>query len=231
MAPLLPIAKLAGVFAKQIAKPVSQRLILSAQKPGWAQDSCIAVGQMLHRITVFSIQRGEMKDRFKTAFEVTSEEGPVLEKGLKVRLIVEENDRQQIRIKLDLKDKKDTKLWIPRKMEGNKILVREDVKRIADELALDRGAHFISEFIVLGVATVVVIEEYARYQWKEEAHMQEKEIKKKDKEERQKLEFERRDCELSTLRADLTSLMERMESVEAEKADLAALIHKVGKLH
>jgi len=227
MAPLLPLAKLAGVFAKQIAKPVSQRLVNGAQKPGRVQDSCIYVGQMLHRITMFSIQRSEQKDRFKTAFEVTSEEGHVIEKGLKVKLVLEESDRQQIKVKIDQKDRK---FWIPTKIEGNKILVREDVKRISDEVALDRGATFMGEALVLGVASIVVIEEFVRYQRNEAALFEEKEEKKKLKEKKKQEECEARDREREALRADLTSLLERIDRLEAENQNLANLIEKIGPL-
>lgn len=218
MAPALPLAKLAGVFVKQISKPVSAQFIKHAQNPGRLKDFCSWIGQGLHKVSTLTIRMSQNIDRFKTKYDVTSEDNMVIAKGSVCRIVRTEGERVQVKVTID---KVEMKTWIPRTIQDGdqteKVLRRLDIVKLDPDVALDRGAVFLAEAIVLGTASAVVMEEYMRYLWNEEKRVEAKEKKRKEKQREQKEDAERRDLQLEEHGKIIVELTSRIAELEQKQ--------------
>eukprot|EP00397_Hematodinium_sp_SG-2012_P039220 GEMP01042788.1.p1 GENE.GEMP01042788.1~~GEMP01042788.1.p1 ORF type:complete len:234 (+),score=46.87 GEMP01042788.1:74-775(+) len=227
MAPLLPLAKLAGVFVKQISKPVSAKFINHAQAPGKLQDLCCWLGQGLHTISTVTIRMSQNEDRYLTKYNVVSVDNLQIPKGSRCRILQTDGNRVQVKVKID---KHEVKTWIPKKVEDGvaekmeRVLRRQDVPKLPKAIALDRGATFFAEVIVLGTASIVILEEFVRALRKESQLMTEKEEKRKEKERLRKQDAERRDTELIENKRLIEELKLRVDELDRKQANRPFLL-------
>jgi len=179
------------------------------------QNLCIWLGQRLHRISTVALRMSHNQDTMKTQFDTVGTDGDAsvaIPKGTECLVLRENGETVQVKLKLD---KQEVKTWIPRKIEVDEqmeySLQRVDVRILSVDVALERGATFMAEAIVLGTASAVVIMEYSRQTWNEE-----QKLAAKEREDLAHLEdARRRDVELRQQKELLESLEEKLKKIEA----------------
>mmetsp|Transcript_52018 Transcript_52018/g.137410 ORF Transcript_52018/g.137410 Transcript_52018/m.137410 type:complete len:258 (-) Transcript_52018:40-813(-) len=237
MAPALPLAKLVGVFLKQVSKPLSSRLQVACRTRPVLRNRCVRVGQALNWASVLttrmSMDRGSDVEAVRAApyFAEKAAAGAerealgMLPRGRHVRMVKEElapvsdGEGGTKSVPMCLVEwthgGKTLRGWAYKQAADGKDVLRSiEIKPISEDDATERGAVFIGEAFVFTIAGGIVLWEYRRSlesaQLKAERDEREAEVRAQ--------EAARRDEQIQALQVQVTKLRQMCESLQAERA-------------